>query len=81
MRKLSKQISKGHITDIMTILIVFFSISFKTTLILCLFLLLFSLNFDLTIFTYWCFIKYWQNLNWKVLLLAKLGKPCLPQYL
>ena len=49
--------------------------SFKTTWVLCLFLLLFSLlNFDFTTFTFWYSIKYLGNIDWEVLLLAKLGK-------
>ena len=65
MHKASKQIFKGHITDIMSFLMYFFLFSFNTALQLCLFLLNFSLlNYDFTILT----------LNWEVLLLAKLGK-------
>ena len=46
---------------------------------LCLILLLFSLlNFDFTIFTFWYSIKCLENINWEVLLLTKLTKPCLP---
>ena len=58
----NEQIFKGHITDIMSILMSFlFSFSFKTTLLLC-FLLLFSVfNFEFTIFTFWYSIKHLGN--------------------
>ena len=36
------------------------------------------LNFNFTVFTYWYSIKYLGNINWEVLLLAKLRKPHLP---
>ena len=49
---------KGHVTDIMSILMSFFLFSFKTTLPVCSFLLLLSLlNFDFTIFTFCYSIK------------------------
>ena len=64
MHKISKQISKSNVTDIMFILIFCFVLfSFKTALILCLVLLLFSLNFHLTTFTCWCSTKYLRNLK------------------
>ena len=62
MRKISKQIFKGHIAD-MSILMSFFSFSFKTTLLLCLFLLLFSLlSFDFAFLIFWYSIKYLGNI-------------------
>ena len=58
----------------MSIEYIFVSFSFKTTLFLSLFFLLFSfLNFDFTV--------YLENINWEVLLLAKLEKLCLPRNL
>ena len=63
----------------MSILMSFLLVSFKTTLILCLFLLLFSLLiFDFAIFSFWYSIKYLGNINWEVLLLDKLEKQHLP---
>ena len=63
------------VTRTMSILIFFFSFSFKTTLFLCLFFLHFShLNFDFTIFLFYYPIKYLGNVSCEVLLLAKLGE-------
>ena len=63
----------------MSILMPFLLVSFKTTLILCLFLLLFSfLIFYFAIFSFWYSIKYLGNINWEVLLLDKLEKQHLP---
>ena len=70
--KTSKQIFKGHVTDIVSILIFLFY--FKATMLLLLFSLL---NFDFSIFTFWYSIQYLGNINCEILLLAKLGKPCL----
>ena len=59
--KISKQLFKGHITEILSFLMSFLFL-FKTILVLCLFLLLFwLLNFDFTIFTFWYYIKYFGN--------------------
>ena len=50
MRNITKQIFKGHVTPIMSILIPFFLVLFKTTVF---FFLLFSLlNFEFTIYFY-----------------------------
>ena len=50
MRNITKQIFKGHVTPIMSILIPFFLVLFKTTVV---FFLLFSLlNFEFTIYFY-----------------------------
>ena len=83
MGKMSKQIFKGHVTDVILILMSFFS---NFLLKLCcfdfflFFFLLFSLlNFDFSIFTFCYSIKYLLNINWEILLLAKSGKPCLTQ--
>ena len=49
-------------------------------LLLCLLFLLFSvLNFILLFFTFCYSFKYLGNMNWEVLPLENMGKPCLPQ--
>ena len=63
MPKISKEVFKDHVT------ITFFTLTFKTTLLLCLFFLLVPLlNFDFTISTFWNSIKYFGNINSEVLL-------------
>ena len=53
MHKISKQIFRGHVTEIMSILMSFL-FPFKAMLFLCLFFFFFSLlNFDFTISSFW----------------------------
>ena len=65
MRKRNKKICKGHV-KVTSILMSFFSFSFKNTLPLCLFILLFSiLSFDFTMYF------YLGNINWEI---GQIGK-------
>ena len=67
MCKISKQIYKGLVTDIMSIFMSFFLFAFETILLLCLFLLLFSFccfcnfKFWFTIFNFWCSSRHLGN--------------------
>ena len=64
----------------MSILMSFFLIYFENCIFLCLFFSLFAfLKIVFFIFMFWHSVKSLGNINWKVLLLAKLEKLCLLQ--
>ena len=62
MHKLTKQIFKGPVTHVMSILISFFSFYFKTTVFVFVFLTFFTFE---SFFTFWYTIQYLGNINGK----------------
>ena len=64
MRKITKQIFKGHVTHALLILMSFFSHFLLKLQFLCLFFLLFSETLtSLPMFTFWYSIQYLGNIN------------------
>ena len=64
MRKITKQIFKGHVTHALLILMSFFSHFLLKLQFLCLFFLLFSETLtSLAMFTFWYSIQYLGNIN------------------